>query len=143
MMRIVLLTPCKYFRSTGHKVNEDFALRRFYEGFYASGYMINHEAARIIPPALLPLRAHLDWWNLTREISGVDIDALVPYCVGISISENTASFINPSTGAGTGNKADQAPVNESALAPILKFGRRVRRGVYERALGIRGQRLVF
>ena len=141
--RIILLTPCKYFRSTGHMINGDFALRRFYEGFYASGYFINYEAARLIPPALLPLRAHVDWWKLTREISGVAIDAIVPYCVGISISENTASFINPSTSGGAGNKAAQTQDKESVLAPILKFGGRVRRGIYERALGIRGQRLIF
>jgi glycosyl transferase family 25 len=141
--KIILLTPCKYFKAKGHTIKEDFAIRPFFDGFYAGGYMINLEAARILPRALLPLRAHLDWWKVTQQVSGVEIDALVPYCVGISISENTASFINPGTSGGMPHRATQSPEKQTAIAACLKFGNRVRRGILERALGIRGQRLVF
>jgi hypothetical protein len=136
---IVLLTPCKYFRNRGHVINEDFALRQFFFGFYAGGYLMNHAAARAIPPALLPLKAHLDWWRVTRQASGVQIDALVPYCVGISISENTVSYID------RGDRAQdmEAQQGKTALAKCLDLGHRVKQGISERARGIRGQRLVF
>jgi glycosyl transferase family 25 len=141
--KIILLTPCKYFKSRGRAINDSFAIRPFYDGFYAGGYMINIEAAQAIPRAVLPLRAHLDWWKVTQQLSGVEIDALVPYCVGISISENTASFINPGMSGGMTHGSAQPPAKETAFAAFRRFGDRVRRGVFEKASGIKAQRLIF
>ena len=141
--RIILLTPCKYFRAKGHMINEDCAIRPFYDGFYSSGYLMNFEAARILPAALFPFRAHLDWWKVTRQVSGVEIDAFIPYCIGISISENTVSFINRGSRERRPDRATQFSEKQTAKHACLKFGKRVRSAVFERVLGIRGQRIIF
>lgn len=138
---LILLTPCKYLRSRGRLIHPDFGVRPFVDGFYASGYVINRQAARVIPRTLVPLRAHIDWWKVTRQVADVQIDALVPYLVGISISENTVSYID---------RGDRGPVTgrppagkKGAVQRWRELAHRVGQGVSERARGIRGQRLVF
>ena len=138
---IVLLTPCKYLRSRGSRIHPDFSVQPYFRGFYASGYVINRMAAKAISSALMPLRAHLDWWHITREVSGIAINALVPYLVGISISENTVSYID--RGDRTAQAGQEPDTSPSLISRLREFVGRARRGVVERVRGIRGQRLIF
>ena len=138
--QILLLTPCKYLRTKGIPINEDFAVRPFFSGFYSSGYLVNLAAARTVPSALLPLRAVIDWWNVMREDTGVTVNALVPYLVGISISEHTVSYLN----LGPSKRPTAGPAERKGMfAKWREFGDHVVQGLSERVRGIRGQRLVF
>jgi hypothetical protein len=97
--------------------------------------MINMNAARLLLQKLIPLKMPIDWWKEIRSMSGIKLEALVPYGVGLSLSENIQSSTNRTM-----------PKEEHAACPLPSlsaFARRAARGVYARVRRIKAQRIVF
>jgi len=140
--RILLLTPCKYMINGGRRVDEDYAIRPMYDASSTTGYMINVAAARILRGALLPLYTVADSWVEIRRSTGMRIETLVPYCIGISYSKNTASTVQATAGTETSRSA---PAVHAARVHQRVGGllRRAARGLFERAFGIKAHRVIF
>ncbi len=138
---VILMTPCEYVAAGGRALSNDYAIRPVFEAFYATGYLINGEAARVLRRELLPLKMPIDWWKAIRSLTGINLAALVPYCVGLSLSENMHS----STAARNGNGTDAQTEKPATglLAAFLDFLKRARRGINARMRRIKAQRIVF
>jgi hypothetical protein len=97
--------------------------------------MINREAALTLCQKLLALTMPIDWWKEIRGRADIKLEALVRYCVGLSLSENTPSSTNRT------NSQKENP--RGILSSFSDFARRAIRGAYSRVRRIKTQPIVF
>jgi glycosyl transferase, family 25 len=134
--RVILLTPCEYVAAGGQILSHGYAIRPVHDAFYAAGYLVNREAALRISARLLPVAMPADWWKEIRGRTGIELGALVPYCVGLSVSEN-------STSSTTDAPKTSTEETRSLLNALLESWRRVVRGIFVRVHRIKAQRITF
>lgn len=86
--QITLLSHVVRYSSWGsQKLGKHHLLVSPYEAFGAHGYVLNLPAAKLLLSELSKIYTVADDWRHFKQLKGLSLQAVIPYCVGVSMYE--------------------------------------------------------
>lgn len=89
---ILLSNVGRYSLWQGRLLGKHHHIFKPFSAFGAHAYIITAEAARALKRELSPVFCPADNWKYIKEVEGVRLGCVVPYCVGVSLFERKSDI---------------------------------------------------